>query len=93
MPFFVFSLCYAAGAVLGGGSTMTSDAREDALYQVSEDIDRRSLDNRDILPQRISLGFLFFPAEAGIPSSLILKVLDKDNGVLYTREFSLSAGK
>jgi len=83
----------AAGAVIGGGSTMTPDAREDARYQISEDIDRRSLDNRDILPGRISHGFLFFPAEAGIPASLVLKVLDKNDGVLYTREFSLSASR
>lgn len=81
----------AAGAVLGGGSTMTPDAGEDARSQVTEDIDRRSLDNKDILPGRISHGFLFFPAEAGIPKSLILKVLDKNDGILYTHEFSLSA--
>ena len=52
----------AAGAVIGGGSTMTSEARDDSHYRIVEDIDRRSLDNRDIQPGKISHGFLFFPA-------------------------------
>ncbi len=81
----------AAGSVLAGASTMTPGAKDETHYKVVEDLDRRSLGNRDMPPWQISHGFLFFPAEAGTPTLLQLKLIEKDTGIVYSRDFPLTA--
>ncbi|MBW1644882.1 MAG: glycine zipper family protein [Deltaproteobacteria bacterium] len=83
----------AAGSVLAGAGTMTGGAKDETHYKVVEDLDRRSLGNRDMPPWRISHGFLFFPAEAGTPSMLQLKLIEKDTGVVFSRDFALPAAE
>ncbi|MGQ9921067.1 MAG: hypothetical protein ACUVRZ_07020 [Desulfobacca sp.] len=66
----------AAGAIMGAshGAGDTALAR-----QIADDLHQRTLKNNSILPQEISQGIIFFPAEAGQATQLRLQLKDQDS--------------
>ena len=73
----------AAGATIGGGEEVVSGTAE---QEISEDLYNRSLKNKQIKPQGISRGFIFFPGEAQSVKELRLQL--KEVGTGTTRSFN-----
>jgi predicted small lipoprotein YifL len=67
----------AAGGTLGGIKGYTSD---DARREISQDLREKSLENRQIGPNSLAHGFLFFPGEAPSARQLWLELVQVDSG-------------
>jgi predicted small lipoprotein YifL len=67
----------AAGGTLGGIKGYTSD---DARREITQDLREKSLENRQIGPNSLAHGFLFFPGEAPSARQLWLELLEVDTG-------------
>jgi hypothetical protein len=67
----------AAGGTLGGVKGYTSD---DARRRISQDLREKSLENRQIGPDSLAHGFLFFPGEAPSARKLWLELVQGDTG-------------
>ncbi len=65
----------AAGAVGGGAAGLSNN---DVKYQIREDLQKRTLENKPVKPQEIAYGFIFFPGEAGKVKELRLGLKEKD---------------
>ncbi|MFP4474414.1 MAG: hypothetical protein ACLFOY_02575 [Desulfatibacillaceae bacterium] len=71
----------AAGAVIGGGKEVGGN---EAGYEIERDLDAKTLDNKDIPPQNISYGIIFFPGEAPGANRLRLQVREVDSEQVHT---------
>jgi hypothetical protein len=67
----------AAGSTLGGAHAYDSD---DARRAILQDFREKSLQNKDIEPQTLAHGVLFFPGEAVSAKKLRLKLWEKHTG-------------
>lgn len=65
----------AAGAVGGGAAGLSNN---DVKYQIRDDLQKRTLENKPVKPQEIAYGFVFFPGEAGKVKELRLGLKEKD---------------
>ncbi len=70
-----------AGALFGAGSSASSTQ---VPRTITEDLERRNLQNTPIKPGQIAYGIILFPREAGRPQSLRLQLQDKETGQLHT---------
>lgn len=73
----------AAGATIGGVKGYSSD---DARRTVMRDFRDKSLQAKEIEPNSLAFGFIFFPGEATSAKQLRIKIAEKDTGtsrVLY----------
>ena len=70
----------AAGSTLGGAQAYGADDARRAIWQ---DFREKSLQNKDIAPQTLSHGILFFPGEATSAKKLRLKLWEKHTGKSY----------
>lgn len=67
----------AAGATLGGAAAYDAG---DARRAILQDFREKSLQNKDISPQTLAHGILFFPGEATSAQKLRLKLWEKQTG-------------
>lgn len=67
----------AAGATVGGAQGYGSD---DARRAILQDFREKSLQNKDISPQTLAHGILFFPGEALSAKKIRLKLWEKKTG-------------
>ena len=78
----------AAAGATAGGIQGYADTR-DVDRKISEDLQKRTLENKEIVANGISYGFLFFPGESGKPTALRLKLKEKATGTIQALNFSL----
>ncbi len=71
----------AAAGITMGGARGLSDS--DVRYQIREDLQRRSLEKRAVVPHEVAHGFLFFPGEAKKPKELRLSIRATDTKTIY----------
>ena len=76
----------AAGASLGGAKGYFS---EDARRTVTNDLKRKTLENKPVAPRSLSFGFLFFPGEAPSAKELRLQVKETDTGEVHLLKLAL----
>lgn len=79
----------AKGAVIGGAAGLTLGGakgldNQDVQSQISEDLQKRSLERRPIRPHELAYGFIFFPGEARKARELRLQVRAIDTGKIYS---------
>ncbi len=67
----------AAGSTIGGAEAYNSN---DARRAILQDFREKSLQNKDIAPQTLAHGILFFPGEATSAKKLRLKLWEKKTG-------------
>jgi hypothetical protein len=84
----------AKGAAVGAALGLTAGGAEglrnpDARVNIREDLKNRSLQNRAVRPGDVAFGFLFFPAEAGKPRELRLRLRQEGTGQLFNMVFAL----
>lgn len=77
----------AAGATLGGAEAMGAEGS--ARSTISNDLQKKSLENRAVAPHSIAHGFLFFPGEAKKAAELRLRLRVVETGELLSLRFSL----
>ncbi len=77
----------ALGATMGGANAAASPGEARAM--ISEDLEEKALENKPILPQAISHGFIFFPGEAKGAGELRLQLRVVDTGDLYAIRLAL----
>jgi hypothetical protein len=77
----------AIGATLGGARAATSEG--EARAEISEDLERKSLEYKPIAPHSIAHGFIFFPGEATGVGELRLQLRVVETGALYTIRLAL----
>jgi len=70
----------AGGLVIGGAQGMDNS---EARHAIREDLQTRSLQNRNIKPNEIAYGFIFFPGESKRTKELRLSVKEIDTGTIY----------
>jgi hypothetical protein len=75
----------AGGAVLGGAKGYTSD---DATRAITNDLNQKRLENRDVFPKMLAYGFLFFPGEASSAKQLRLQLMETDTGKVHVVKFN-----
>jgi hypothetical protein len=75
----------AGGAVLGGAKGYTSD---DATRAITNDLNQKRLENRDVFPKMLAYGFLFFPGEASSAKQLRLQLMETDTGKIHVVKFN-----
>ncbi len=73
------------GAAIGGALGSTAGAvsgynSEDAQHSISNDLQQKSLQNKEIPPGTLAHGILFFPAEAKTAKHLRLQLVEKETG-------------
>jgi len=71
----------AGGAVYGGAKGGTDSERR---WSISDDIKEKGLEGKEIPPQALANGFLFFPAEAKTAKELRLQLREKATGQVHT---------
>lgn len=71
----------AAGSVTGGTKGYFSDEPQD---KIREDLQKRTLENRTIMPNQLAYGFLFFPGEGARGKELRIRVKETDTNVVHT---------
>lgn len=76
----------AGGAVIGGGQEL---GNREGARQITRDMRRKELGNKQIEAGSLGRGFLFFPAEAKSAVRLRLQVREGDGGKTHTLFFSL----
>jgi hypothetical protein len=76
----------AAGATLGGAKGYGSG---DARRAVTNDLQRKSLQNKPIDPKNITFGFIFFPGEARSAKQLRLQLVETDTGRIHVVKLKL----
>ena len=76
----------ATGAVTGGVKGATDP---NPVYRVMEDFKAKSLQNKNIPPNGLSFGVIFFPGEAGAPAFLRLKLVQSETGVSFNLKLPL----
>ena len=74
----------AGGAVYGGARGGTDSEKR---WTISDDIKEKGLEGKEIPPQAIANGFLFFPAEAKTAKELRLQLREKATGQVHTLTF------
>ena len=67
----------AAGSTIGGAAAYDSD---DARRAILQDFREKSLQNKEIAPQNLAHGILFFPGEAPSAEKLRLQIWEKHTG-------------
>jgi hypothetical protein len=72
----------AAGAVMGGASGAATS--NEARRKVMDDLNDKSLENKEITPGNLSHGIIFFPGEAESAKQLRLQLKEKASGKLHT---------
>ena len=82
------------GAAMGGGAgalfgTGAAVGNTQVPRTITEDLERRNLQNTPIKPGQIAYGIILFPREAGQPQTLRLQLRDKDTGQVYNLELAL----
>jgi hypothetical protein len=70
----------AAGITLGGAKGMTDT---EVHQQISEDLQKRSLERRAVAPREIAHGFIFFPGEAKKAKELRITLRTTDTNRAY----------
>jgi hypothetical protein len=70
----------AVGSVAGGTKGYVSSEPQD---KIREDIRKRTLENRAILPNELAYGFLFFPGEAAKGKELRIRIKEADTTTQY----------
>ncbi len=75
-----------AGGVAGGAQAYSND---EARHAIVDDLQQKSLSTKDIAPNILAYGFIFFPAEAKTAKTLRLQVVEKDTGRAFVATFSL----
>jgi hypothetical protein len=70
----------AAGLVAGGTKGYFSKDPQD---NIKEDIRKRSLENKPILPNQIAYGFLFFPGESAKGKELRIGIKETDTAIVH----------
>jgi predicted small lipoprotein YifL len=78
----------AAGGTLGGIKGYSSD---DARRRISQDLREKSLENRQIGPNSLAHGFLFFPGEAPSARKLWLELVQVETGATRVITLPLDA--
>ena len=71
----------ATGSVAGGTKGYLGTQPRD---RIMEDIRKRTLENRAIMPNELAYGFLFFPGEAAKGKELRIGVREKDTATVHT---------
>lgn len=71
----------AAGSVTGGTKGYFS---EEPQAKIREDLDKRTLENRTIMPSQLAHGFLFFPGEAAKGKELRIRIKETDTATVHT---------
>ncbi len=78
----------AVGAAIGAtGGGISAYGSGEARHRVVSDLRRKSLQNKEITPETLAYGFIFFPAEAKKAKGLRLQLVDQDTGQIYTLRF------
>jgi len=70
----------AAGSVAGGTKGYLGTQPQD---KIKEDIQKRTLENRAIMPNELAYGFLFFPGEAAKGKELRIGIREKDTTTVH----------
>lgn len=76
----------AAGATLGGAKGYASG---DARRAITDDLNRKTMQNKAVDPNSLSFGFLFFPGEAPSAKELRLQLKETDTGKIHTIRLKL----
>lgn len=71
----------AAGSVSGGAKGYFSEGPQD---KIREDIHKRTLENRTIMPNQLAYGFLFFPGEAAKGKELRIRIRETDTTIVHS---------
>ena len=78
----------AVGAAIGAtGGGLSAYGSGEARHRVVADLRRKSLQNKEITPDTLAYGFIFFPAEAKGTKGLRLQLVDQDTGEVFTLRF------
>lgn len=77
----------AAGGTLGG---IKGYAADDARREITQDLREKSLENKQIGPDSLAHGFLFFPGEAPSARKLWLELLEVETGTTRVIKLSLT---
>ena len=78
----------AVGAAIGAtGGGLSAYGSGEARHRVISDLRGKSLQNKEITPETLAYGFIFFPAEAKKAKGLRLQLVDQDTGEVYTLRF------
>lgn len=78
-----------AAGLISGGSQGFAEHYEEVQYQIKEDLQSRSLQNRAIKPGELAYGFIFYPGEAKTAKVLRLQLMNKDTGEISTFNMKL----
>jgi hypothetical protein len=70
----------AAGSVAGGTKGYFSEQPKD---KIREDLQKRTLENKPIMPNQLAYGFLFFPGEAAKCKELRIGIKEKDTTIVH----------
>ena len=70
----------ASGATIGGAHGLSDT---EVRYQIQEDLQRRTLSQRSVVPGELAHGFLFFPGEAKQPRELRISLRAADTQDVY----------
>ena len=71
----------AAAGITMGGARGLSDS--EVQYQIREDLQKRTLERRAVVPHEVAHGFIFFPGEANGAKELRISVQATDTRLVY----------